>query len=356
MKQKIAIFSILFNAVLTVAKIWVGFLSNSAAVLSDGFHSLSDIFSSFIGYFGIKISEKPVDKKHPYGHYKFEVLGGAIITLILFLTGVGVIYEAYQNFIDPKEIKIDYLVFGVMIFSALINYLTSKIKIYYGKKENSLTLISDGTHDKADVLSSLGILIGLYFSRYYIHIDSILALLVGIYIIKESFSLGKEAIDSLLDVSAGEKIEDEIKTIANKENIEIFELKTQKKGSAVTANLGISLSEKLSVGEATKISDNLRKSLLEEIESLKYVIISIKSHDVQNSYFRPAKLLTEFEFGHGFAWQGKAKFKDDFNEAGGRGHGGLCKCPKCGHSQGHEKGKPCLKIKCPKCGVNLERK
>jgi len=83
MKEKVAVISILANIILAGGKIVVGVFSNSGAVLAEGFHSLMDIFSSTIGYIGIKISKKPSDQKHPYGHYKFEVLAGMIITIIL---------------------------------------------------------------------------------------------------------------------------------------------------------------------------------------------------------------------------------------------------------------------------------
>ncbi|MCK4805712.1 MAG: cation transporter, partial [Candidatus Pacebacteria bacterium] len=241
MKEKVAVISILVNTVLAGCKITVGVFSNSAAILAEGVHSFMDILSSAIGYVGIKISQKPSDQKHPYGHYKFEVLAGTIITLILLATGVGIIYEAYQNFLDPEKIKISYLAFGVMIFSAVANEIMARIKIHFGKKENSISLLSDGIHSRVDVYISLAVLVGLFFTKYWIYSDSLLALLIGLYIIKESFLLGKEAVDCLLDVSADEEIEEKIELIAKTDNIEVSCLKTQKKGSAITANLEIKL-------------------------------------------------------------------------------------------------------------------
>ena len=94
MKEKIALISIFVNIVLAGLKIAVGFFSGSAAILAEGVHSFMDIFSSAVSYVGIRISRKPEDQKHPYGHYKFEVLGGAVITLILLGTGIGIVYEA----------------------------------------------------------------------------------------------------------------------------------------------------------------------------------------------------------------------------------------------------------------------
>ena len=346
MKEKIAILSILANVILAITKILMGYFSASAAVLAEGFHSLSDIISSAIGYFGIKVSQKEADKKHPYGHYKFEVLSAVIITLILLATGIGVLYNAYKNYLNPTRMEVNYLLIGVMILSIIINFVTSKIKIYYGKKENSLTLLSDGTHDKADVLVSLTVLLGLFFYKYFVHIDSILAAIIGVYIIKESFSLGKEASESLFDVSADEEIENKIKLIVQNEQISLNSLKTQKKGSVITANLDIELSSSLKVEEATLISEKLRDKLTKEINNLAYVAIQIKSHDIQTTFFKP-------NFGRSLSWRriGKNNKVD-----GGKGPEGICFCPKCKYEIKHQRGIPCHKMICPICKTKLERK
>jgi len=348
MKEKVAAISILANVILAGGKITVGVFSNSAAILAGGIDSFVDIFSSVISYVGIRISGRPADKKHPYGHYKFEVLGSVIITVIILAAGVGIIYNAYRNFFEPADIIFSYLAFGVMIFSVAVNEVMSRLKIYYGKKENSASLLSDGIHSRVDVYASLVILAGLFLTKYWIYVDSILALLIGLYIIKESFSLGKEAVDSLLDVSAGEVIEEKIKSIAKAQNIEIDSLKTQKKGSAVTANLEINLPSNLSVKEATKISNNLREKFIEAIESLEYVAIQITSHEVETGFYKP-------DFGRGFSWQRKGRFKSEIKEATGKGPSGYCVCEKCDYKTPHQRGIPCSTLKCPTCNINLKR-
>jgi len=154
MKENIAKISILVNVILAGTKIVIGFISHSSSILADGIHSFMDIFSSAIGYLGIKASKKPADEKHPYGHFKFEVLSGVIITLILFITGAVIIYESYIKILSPVEIKFGYLGFAVMIFSAVVNEIMARIKTYFGEKENSITLISDGFHSRVDVYTS----------------------------------------------------------------------------------------------------------------------------------------------------------------------------------------------------------
>lgn len=348
MKGKVAAISILANVILAGGKITVGIFSNSAAILAAGIDSFVDIFSSIISYIGIKISGKPADEEHPYGHYKFEVLGGVIITVLILVTGIGIIYDAYKNFFEPEIVMIGYLAFGVMIFSTVVNEIMARLKIYYGKKESSVSLLSDGFHSRLDVYTSLAILIGLFLTKYWIHADAVLALLMGVYIIKEAFSIGKEAVNSLLDISAGEEIEKEIHSIAKEQNIEIDSLKTQKKGSAVTANLEIKLPSNLKVEEATKISDTLREQLMKAIESLQYVAIQIKSHETETGFYKPA-------FGHGFGWQRKGQFQSEIKEATGKGPSGYCVCEKCDYKTPHQRGVPCSNLKCPKCNINLKR-
>lgn len=351
MKEKIALISIGVNILLGAVKITAGILSGSVAVLSEGIHSMVDVLSSGICFLGIKIAKKPVDKNHPYGHYKFEVLAGIVITFILAITGIFIIWQSYKGFLNPERLNIGFLTLGVMIFSAIINEIMARLKIHYGKKENIVSLISEGFHSRVGVLSSIAVFIGLILTPYWHYADSLLALLIGFYILKGSFSLGKEAIDSLLDVSAGEEVEKKIFTIAKAKNMEISSLKTQKKGSAITANLEIKLPSSLNVDIATKISNNLREKLMKEIKNLSYVAIQIKSHDFSANYYKPL-----FGFGRGLGWQRRGKFQNGTKEAIGRGPGGYCICPKCGYQTIHKRSISCSTLQCPNCKIDLERK
>jgi len=350
MKEKIALISVEVNLLLGLVKIVAGILSGSVAVLSEGIHSGVDVLSSGICYFGIKIAKKPVDKNHPYGHYKFEVLAGVIITFILAITGIFIIWQSYKGFFNPERLKINFLTLGVMLFSAVVNGLMARLKIDYGKKENIVSLISEGIHSKVDVLSSIAVFIGLILVPYWQYADSFLALLIGLYILKESFSLGKEATDSLLDVSAGEEIENKIKEITG-ESIEISEIKTQKKGSAITANLRIKLPNEMTVKDASAVASKLREKLMREINSLTYVAIQIESHDLSTNYYKPL-----FGLGKGFGWQRHGRMREVLKEAQAKGPGGDCVCPQCGFKVEHKRGVPCTLRKCPQCGTFMIRR
>ena len=348
MKEKISILGIIANVFLAVCKITTGIFTKSASILADGVNSGTDVFASTINLIGIKAAQKPADKEHPYGHEKAEVISGFIITLIIFGSGLFIIYDAVRGFLGTPVVTISYIAFIVMGSSALINFLMSKLKIHYGKKENSVSLLSDGIHSRIDVMVSLGVFIGLVLTKYWIHFDSIIALLIGLYITKEAFGLGKETTDALLGASSP-KTEEKIRDIIKKEKIELTNLKTQKLGTKVFAEITIKLSSELKVDEADKISNKLRKGLTSQIKELNYTSIQIESHDIQRGYFKPS-------LGKEFGWKRKGKFKDAIKEAQGKGPKGDCICPKCGYTQDHERRTPCSTIKCPKCEINLTRK
>ncbi len=352
----VSVLAVLANFILAVGKLVVGFIAGSAAVFADGINSGTDVLASTIGFIGIKAAEKPADKEHPYGHEKAEVIAGFVITLIILTSGAFIILKAIREMINPSPVQISILAFAIMGLSALINLIMSQTKIYYGKKYDSVSLISDGLHSRIDLLVSLVIFLGLFLVKYSLRIDSILALIVGAYILKESFSLGKETTDSLLGRSAGKEIEDKIREIIKNTKISLIGLKTQKLGSKIFAELKIKLPNKLKVEEADKIRKKLEKDLNDNIRNLEYTSIQIESHDISTGFYKSTLGL-----GKGYGWKRKGKFKKSEEKeikekARGKGPEGECVCEKCGYKIKHERGKPCSTIKCKKCGGEMIRK
>lgn len=346
MERKISILGLVANLVLGVAKTAIGIMAGSASILAEGLHSGMDVISSGISFVGIKASRKPVDKGHPYGHYKAEVIGGLFITVILFMTALWIILEAVRSFVSPRRPVVNLASLGVMAFSALVNGAMARLKIKSGERYDSLSLVSDGVHSRVDVFTSLAVLSGLFLVRYFVHADALLALLIGLYILKESFVLGRKATDSLLDASAGEDVERKIRTVAEERRISLSGLKTQKRGPVITANLEIELPALLKIDEATDMADGLRKELMKQVENLDYVAIQIKSSNISTGYFKPP-----LGSGRGFGWRGPGRTGAEASE-----HAGMCVCPKCGYEVAHERGVPCASRKCPECGTNLTRK
>ncbi len=349
----ISILAVIANLFLAIGKLIIGTIAKSGAIFADGINSATDVIASIISFIGIKVAEKPADEKHPYGHGKAEVISGFVITLIIFISGAFIILSAVQKIFNPLQTEITTIAFTIMAISAATNGLMSYLKVHYGKKYDSVSLVSDGIHSRIDLLVSLAIFVGLFLTNISPLVDPVLALLVGAYILKESFHLGKETTDSLLGASAGPEIESQIKQIVNSEKLTTTELKTQKKGSQITVNIKLKLPSKTKVAQVTGISNKLRKKLMEKIPSIIYVSIQVESHNIEENYYQPSS--REFNLGQGFSWRRQGKFKQTTEEAEGGGPGGYCICPKCDYKIKHQRGTPCSTIKCPKCKEKLTR-
>ena len=283
--QRISIISTLANLSLGVLKVVFGLLSKSIALVADGIHSSLDVISSFATYLGLKTAQKPVDEKHPYGYWRAESLAGFLVTILLAISAIWIIYESIQRFLGEELVIFSRNAILVVLFSVIINEIMARLKFHYGEKYQSIALIADAKHSRADVLSSLAVLLGLLLVKYFPLADAIAGLLIGIYILWESFLMGKEITDSLLDV-ANKEVEERIKKICQRHQIEIADLKTRKIGNYNFAELKIKLPLKMKVEEVGELTKKLEERLLKNIPELKYIVISIEPYAMKRSVIK----------------------------------------------------------------------
>ncbi len=284
--EKVSIISTIVNFVLTVFKLIAGLIVGSVALIADAIHSGLDVFSSLVTFLGIKTAKKPVDEKHPYGFYRAESLAGLIVALMLALSAVWIIYEGISRFLKLEPVIFTFWAIGLMVVSTVVNEGMARLKFYYGRKYESLSLVADAEHSRADVISSLGVLVGLILIRYFIYADAIIAILIGLYIVWQSFGIGKEITDSLLDVS-NKNVEERIRKICSAHKIGISGLKTRKIGAANFAEIKIKLPPKLKVEEVQKITGTLEERLLKNIPELKQIVISIEAYQMARAVVLP---------------------------------------------------------------------
>lgn len=235
-RVKVALLSIISNTMLIIFKIVAGILSGSVSIISEAIHSGMDLVASLIAFLSVRHSAKPADRKHPYGHGKIENISGIMEGLLIFIAAGMIIIEAFKKIFEPAAIEQANIAIAVMLISALINLVVSRKLYKVSKEEDSMALKADALHLKTDVYTSLGVGLGILLIKVtgLLILDSIVAILVALLIIKEAWELSKDAFDYLLDARLSDEEEGEIEKIIKEHNnqfIDYHKLKTRKSGN-----------------------------------------------------------------------------------------------------------------------------
>ena len=205
--------SIFSNSVIIVLKLIAGHISGSISIISEAIHSLSDFLASVLTFFSVMKSSEPADKTHPFGHGKYEDMSGFIEGgLIIFAAGF-IIYEAVKKILAPTSMDVDTtLGLYVMGISVVANVIVSSVLFKVAKTSDSISLYADAEHLRTDILSSLGVFLGLLLIKVTgIHLlDPIIAIIVACIIFRAGFSISKSTMNNLLDCSLPES---DLKTI-----------------------------------------------------------------------------------------------------------------------------------------------
>lgn len=275
--KKAATVAITSNCILTVLNIFVGLMSGSYALVSEGAHTLSDVATSVIAYIGFRIGQRPADKEHPIGHGRAEAISGLIIVLFLGMVAYEIITGAFDKLIHPELVTIPDTFAALMaVFGIFANYSISEYIIGIGKEIKSPAIVADGKHQKTDIFSSLAILIGVIISNIgYPILDPIIGLIIGILILKTAYEIGKENIDNIMGKVPSQDLENRVRRIANKtpkaqgaHNIKVDYL-----GSYATVYLHIKLDGNMTLNESHEIVHNVENNILKKIPEVKYVMV-----------------------------------------------------------------------------------
>lgn len=232
--------------ILFVGKLVAWKLTNSDAVFSDAMESIVNVISAFLGLYSLYLAAKPRDENHPYGHGKVEFVTSAIEGSLISIAGVMIIYEGVNSLIMGKTLnKLDWGIW-IVAATAIVNYVLGYISIQLGKKENSIVLVSSGKHLQSDTITTLGVVVSLvlvYFTKIY-WIDSVVALLFGIYIIVVGYKIIRRSLSGIMDEADPEML-NRLAAFLNKnrkkEWIDIHNMKIQQFGSRLHIDAHITL-------------------------------------------------------------------------------------------------------------------
>lgn len=272
-KKTAAWLSVIANASLAALKLVIGFVSGSMAIISEACHSGVDLLAAVIALLAVRISDKPSDHDHPFGHGKFENLSGTIEAFLIFLAAGWIIYESIAKLIKPAPL--DNLGWGiaVMFLSAVVNFILNLVVMKTGKETDSMALMADAWHHLTDVWTSLGVLVGLgliwggeeIFPGIHFHwLDPLAAIGVAILIIHAAYKLSIQSGRDLIDTCLPEEEE-----IWIRRHIESFRpsvygfhhLLTRKSGATRFVEFHLLVNAKMSVEESHRISDDITAAI-----------------------------------------------------------------------------------------------
>ncbi|MGB9696665.1 MAG: cation diffusion facilitator family transporter [Ignavibacteria bacterium] len=276
-KLKVARNSLYAAFVIVTLKAVASYLSGSLAVLSELFHSATDLLACVATLVSINISAKPPDRQHQYGHQKIESLSALFQVLILILMCGYLIYEAIMRIIEHKPVQIDIFTFSVIIICIGIDFSRSRTLRKIARETNSQALEADSLHFSSDILSSIVVLISMLLTYFNVSrlADPVSAVLVSLVIIYTTVNLSRRAFDSLMDkVPDGiyEKIKSSVYEIKGVENIK--NLRVRNSGSTTFVDMTIEVPRTKSFSEVHDVMTAVERRIKSNLPDSDIVVHS----------------------------------------------------------------------------------
>lgn len=265
-KRSAAALSVASNSTLVLMKLVVGITIGSISIISEAVHSATDLVAALIAFYSVRFAYEPADAKHPFGHGKMENLSGLIEAGLIILGAFYIIHESVDRLLAGTHIISVDLGIGVMLISLVANSLISRHLLRVARAEESLALEADAWHLIGDVITSLGVVLGLIAVRItgsYV-LDPLIAIGVALVIIKTAYDLGRKAIPGLIDTRLPEEEEEKIRSILFEhygQHLGFHELRSRKAGAERHVDLHLVVSKGLSVEEAHHLCDHLEEDI-----------------------------------------------------------------------------------------------
>jgi cation diffusion facilitator family transporter len=276
----------LVNALLLLFKFIAGILGHSSAMIADAVHSLSDFATDIIVLVFVRISGKPTDDNHKYGHGKYETMGTLIIGFILLLVGVGIAWDGVKNIIHVLGGETIPSPGLLALVAALVSIISKEALYWYtviaGKKLKSDAVVANAWHHRSDALSSIAAALGiggaLLLGEKWTILDPVAALAVSFFIMWVSLRLMKPCMDELMEKSLPDKVVQEIESIVNEfeHASDLHNLRTRKIGNSYAIEFHIRMDGAVALQEAHHIVTAMEMKLKDYYGANTHVIIHLE--------------------------------------------------------------------------------
>lgn len=285
-------FSVASNAFLVAIKTLVGISTGSISVLSEAAHSGIDLIASVFAWASVRVSSRPPDEGHPFGHGKFESVSGSVEAVLIFVVAILIFRESIEELMGKPGIKSTDLGLVVMGISTVTNFFISRFLFRMARKTDSIALEADAQHLSTDVYTSLGVFVGLTLVRItgLTRLDPVVAILVAVFIVKVAYDLTKKTMQELLDAGLPEDEKRKIELILSehqKEFVGFHRFRCRKSGSTRHIDLHLVVCRDSSVDRAHQLCDHLEADIRNAVP-----LVSLTIH-VEPCQMAPEKCVEE---------------------------------------------------------------
>jgi len=265
-KENAVKLSIAWITLLIALQIITSIITGSISIRADAVHSALDLIAAVITFIGVKISGRPADERHPFGHGKAENISSTVVAGLIFAAAIAIIYSAINRLITKTPLELVELGIYVTAAAVVVDYLISRYLLKMSRKTGSIALEAQAGHVFSDALSSIAILAGLILVRLtgLNMLDPIVALLVALLIIRVGYTTIRKSFGGLVDVRLPKAEEVEIKSCIIEHYSELVgfhKLRTRKAGSQRYIDLHLVMPKNASVDEAHRMCDHLEQDI-----------------------------------------------------------------------------------------------
>lgn len=287
LKNRVTIVGALVNVFLSIIKIGFGILGQSAALIADGVHSLSDLVSDLLVLVAVRLGAREADHDHPYGHRRFETIATVILGVGLIAIAGGISWDLYERILQPERLLIPRpSALGIAAISILANEWLYQYTKRVAVLTRSKLLLANAWHHRSDAISSIVVLIGIAGALLgYIWADAAAAVIVALMVAKIGVNLVSDSIKELVDTGLSEQIVDEIRAeIAATEGVRnIHLLRTRQMGEDALVDAHIVVNSRITVSEGHMIADVVRDMLIEKFDDVQEVLVHV---DPENDEYK----------------------------------------------------------------------
>lgn len=263
------IVGIVCNILLFAAKIIIGIMSSSVAIVADAVNNFTDAASSIISLIGFRLSEKPADKEHPYGHGRYEYLAAMGIAVLIIVIGIELFKSGIEKILNPAIIVFSFPLGLVLILSIVLKLWMMAFNRYAGCKINSKALLAASADSRNDVIATTAVLVSAIFSHIFgVDLDGWMGVGVSIFILTSGFGIVKETIDPMLGNAPNPEYIESIKTkiLSYPGVLGMHDLIVHDYGPCRKfASVHVEMAAEEDVIETHDVIDNIERDMLEEI-------------------------------------------------------------------------------------------